>query len=218
MGTGVQIFEAIVTNAAPDADMPGFIKVKIPELFGDDELPCLVGPIHPGWTAGGWQSVPAATLPASDTDEENVRVIVVKLAPYVYRYMGTTQGWSTIEGSPGTICGVRSPDDKHTILMDTDGLRFSGFEDESIVNMLTGEVRVSSPKIRFTTAADGSATTEPLILGTTFLTDLATFLQACIADAAMSPGVAAGATTWLVQVQAALAAKAPYLSATVETV
>lgn len=218
MGVGVQIFEAIVTDVAPDPDMPGFIKVKIPELFGDNELPCLVGPIHPGWTAGGWQSVPSATLPASDTSEEDVRVVVVKLAPYVYRYMGTTQGWSTIEGSPGTVCGVRSPDGKHTILMDADGVRISGFEDESIVNLLTGEVRISSPKIRLTTTADGSATTEPLILGTTFLTDFATFLQACVADAAMSPGVSIGATTLLATVQAALSTSAPYLSATVETV
>lgn len=218
MGVGVQIFEAIVTDPAPDPDLPGFIKVKIPELFGQDELPQLVGPIHPGWTAGGWHSVPNSTLPSSVTDETDVRVLVIKLAPYVYRYIGTTQGWDVIEAAAGTICGVRSPDGKHTILMDADGIRLSGFEDESVVNVLTGEVRISSPKIRFTTAADGSATTEPLILGTTFLTDLNTFLQGCVADAAMSPGVAAAAGTFMAQVTAALSAKAPYLSSVVETV
>lgn len=215
MSAGVQIFEAIVTDGAPDPDMPGFIKVRIPELF-DSELPHLVGPIHPGWTAGGWQSVPGSVLPESVSDETEVRVLVVKLAPYVYRYMGTTQGWDTVEATAGT-CGVRSSDGAHTILLDVDGIRLAGFEEESVMNILDGEVRISSPSIRLTTAADGSAITEPLILGMTFLTDLNIFLQGCAADMAMSPGVAASAALLLAKVTTALSAKAPYLSSHVET-
>lgn len=218
MGVGVQIFEAIVTDVAPDSSMPGFIKVKIPELFGSDEVPYLIGPVYPGWTAGGWHSVPSDTLPSSDTDEDVVRVLVVKLAPYTYRYIGTTQGWSTIEDSPGSICGARSPDGKHTILFDADGARISAFEDASVLNLLSDEARLSGTKIRLTSAADGSAPTEPVILGTSFLTDLQTFLQGCIADAAMSPGVAASATAFMAQVTVSLASKSPYLSSTVETV
>lgn len=63
----------------------------------------------------------------------------------------------------------------------------------------------------------GVAPTEPVILGTSFLTDLATFLSGCAGDAAMSPGVAAAASTFLAQVSAALGAGAPYLSAVTAT-
>ncbi len=139
-----QLFEAIVTDAAPDADLPGFIKVKIPELFGDVEVPYLVGPVHPGWTAGGWQSVPAAELPDSESDETDVRVLVVQMSPYVFRYIGTTQGWSTIEESPGTVCGVRSPDGKHSILMDADGVRVTGFEEDHSVEITSDGIVITS--------------------------------------------------------------------------
>jgi hypothetical protein len=144
MGTGTQFFEAIVTDPAPDSSMPGFIKVKIPELFGQNELPHLVGPVYPGWTAGGWHSVPSASLPSSVTDETDVRVLVVKLAPYVYRYVGTTQGWDAIEADPGAICGARSPDGKHTILLDADGLHLSAFEDNHTIDVLTNGVVITS--------------------------------------------------------------------------
>lgn len=63
----------------------------------------------------------------------------------------------------------------------------------------------------------GVTPTEPVILGTSFLTDLATFLAGCVADAAMSPGVAAAAGTFMAEVATALGAGAPYLSGTTTT-
>lgn len=66
--------------------------------------------------------------------------------------------------------------------------------------------------ITLTSDSTGVAPTEPVVLGTSFLTDLATFLTGAAADTAMSPGVAAAAATFLAQVQASLAAGAPHLS------
>lgn len=209
-------YEAIVTNSAPDDQMPGYIKVKVPGLCGELELPFLVGPIYPGWTAGGWHSTPKVEVPSGD-DETQARVIVVQMAPNVFRYIGTTQGWSEIEDSAGESAGMRSFDGSHSILVDADGVRITGFQEESRVNIKSGEVQISSPTIKLTSSLSGSTPTEPLILGQSFLSALQTFLQGCVADAAMSPGTAAAASVFLVGVTSSLSAKAPYLSSVSET-
>lgn len=71
--------------------------------------------------------------------------------------------------------------------------------------------------ITLTSDSLGIAPTEPLILGTSFLTDLSTFLTGCVADVALSPGVSAAAGVLLGTVATALAAGAPYLSTVTES-
>lgn len=107
-------FEAIVTDPAPDDAAPGNIRVRIPELFGDSEVPLDIAPLFPGWTAGGWQSVPGSTTP----ENTETRVIVIRVGPSSYRWIGTSQPWSTVTDAPGTIAGARSGDGKHWIILD----------------------------------------------------------------------------------------------------
>lgn len=209
-------YEAIVTDHAPDSEMPGFVKVKIPMLFGDDEVPFLVGPIHPGWTAGGWQAHPNVELP-SGMSETDVRLIVVKLGPNTYRYLGTTQGWDLIEATPGMACGARSFDGHHTVVLDENGFRATGFDDAALVQLLEAGARITGAKVTLTSSKDGTTPTEPLMLGRTYLTDLLTFLTSAAADAAMSPGVAAAASTFIPKVAQSLASGGPHLSTVSET-
>jgi hypothetical protein len=61
------------------------------------------------------------------------------------------------------------------------------------------------------------APTEPLVMGSTFMSALNTFLLGCIADAAMSPGVATAATVLQAQVAISIALGSPYLSTVTET-
>lgn len=272
--------------------MPGFVKVKIPELFGDNELPNLVGPIYTGWTAGGWQCVPGTTLPDSDTNETVVRVIVVRLSPYIYRYIGTTQGWDVIENSPGTKCGARSPNGLHYIVMEnddgiqivvssldggdaknflsigTDGTVTIGVNAGSIVHLADGTVSVQDSSgntfilsedngialshsggtellslsdgqakligtdvlvaggavtivgqggIVLTNDLLGVASTEPLILGSTFLTALAAALTELVAAPTGLGMPTTNTMSMITDITTSLGAGAPYLSSVTET-
>ncbi len=114
----IQLYEAIVTDAAPDASLPGHIKVQIPELFEDVELPISIPPLFPGWTAGGWQSIPSVDNP----DGGDSRVIVIRLGNQSFRWIGTGQADAFISDNPGTRAGARSGDGRHRIWIDdTDG-------------------------------------------------------------------------------------------------
>lgn len=110
-----QLYEAIVKDGAPNADLPGHLIVEIPELYGTGvECPLLIPPAFPGWTAGGWQSVPNSVNP----DGGDVRVLVQYLGPSTFRWIGTSQGWSSITDNPGVRAGTRSPDGRHFIYLD----------------------------------------------------------------------------------------------------
>ena len=126
----LQFYEAEVVDLAPESAMPGYIGVRIPELFGADTMPTPVGPLFPG-TVGGWHSVPPLLTPEGET----TRVTVVRMAPYAFKYIGTTQEWSTVNDSQGTICGVRSGDGRHRILVnDSVGIQFVVSSADSSVN------------------------------------------------------------------------------------
>ena len=114
------VYEAVVTDAAPEGAPAGHIKVRIPEI-ADDELPHTVAPLYAGWTAGGWHTTPQAALPEtySGSDEE-VRVVVIAVTEYDLRWFGTSQYWSEIKDNAATRCGARSPKGHHKIIMDDD--------------------------------------------------------------------------------------------------
>lgn len=111
----ILMYEAEVVDLAPDSALPGYINVRIPELFGPDTMPTPVGPLFSG-SVGGWHCTPTLRTPEGET----TRVIVIKVAPYVYKYVGTTQGWETVNDSQGTACGVRSGNGRHRILLKDD--------------------------------------------------------------------------------------------------
>lgn len=71
---------------------------------------------------------------------------------------------------------------------------------------------VGQSSIELTSSLVGAALTEPPILGTTFLTDLSTFLAGCVADAVNAPGVAAAAGVLKTLVDASLVSGTPHLS------
>lgn len=106
-----QLFEAIVVDAAPDPEYPGFLRVKIPDLTGGDDYPHLVGPMFPGWVAGGWQSIPAAKTP----EGEPTRLIVHYGGENTIRWFATTQVMPSIASNQGLAAGARSPDGRHYV-------------------------------------------------------------------------------------------------------
>jgi hypothetical protein len=119
----IQLYEAVVTDAAPDANLPGHIKVRIPELFDDLEVPITIPPMYPGWFAGGWHSVPSALNP--DTDAEDVRVIVIRLGNMSFKWIGSSQSDAFITDNPGTRAGARSGDGRHRLFLDNTAGFFS---------------------------------------------------------------------------------------------
>lgn len=104
---GANVYEAIVIDAYPDANRPGFIRVAIPELFGSDAVPVLIAPLYPGCTNGGWCSIP-------NTDD---RVIVIRIARSTFRWMGTSIPMDFVAADPENNVGVRSKDGYHAILI-----------------------------------------------------------------------------------------------------
>lgn len=114
----VQFYEAIVIDSAPDPSRPGHIKVRIPELYQDLDVPVLIAPLFPGWHAGGWQSVPSIENP--DDDGDPVRVIVVHLGSRTFRWIGTSQPWSFVTDYPGDRAGARSGDGRHYVAIGND--------------------------------------------------------------------------------------------------
>ena len=119
-----QIYEAIVVNSAPDPALPGHITVRIPDLFGENELPEPIPPLFPGGGSGGaWMSVPSAVPPEVDTDmvDEN-RIVVVRLSRETFRYLGTTEEWSRLVGDhAGKRAGARTPNGRVEVYIDDDG-------------------------------------------------------------------------------------------------
>lgn len=284
----MRIYEAIVVNSAPTGAPPGHITVKCPELGGDNELPFTVAPLYPGWTAGGWHSVPQAVPPETDVGVTEVRVLVAALSQYDLRWIGTSQQWSEITDNSATRCGARSPKGHHKIIVDddvgvqivvseassptgaknylsigadnsvqigtkdgdvfyingstislvnSDGDTFvmSGSNGISLVHhggadmisvadgavkVIGGDVQVvggavtvvGQGGVTLTDSTLGATPTNKMVLGDAFMQDLMTFLTACAGDAAMSPGVAAGANVFLANVIASIAFGSPYLS------
>lgn len=133
----VELYEAIVVDGAPDPGLPGHIKVQIPELFDEEDLPVLIPPIYPGWHAGGWASVPVPVNP--DGGDEPVRVIVARVGPESYRWIGTSQGFDLITAAEaGTRAGARSGDGRHTVYIDNSNGVFLtvGSDSESTENYM----------------------------------------------------------------------------------
>ena len=113
----IQLYEAEVVDGRPDRNLPGHIKVKIPQLYRDHEVPALIPPMYPGSPFGGWQSIAWPTNP--DDDSKPVRVIVAHLGGTSFRWLGTSQSWSSISGNPETRAGARSADGRHQIILDS---------------------------------------------------------------------------------------------------
>lgn len=85
------------------------------------------------------------------------------------------------------------------------------------VQILGGAVTLTGQGgITFTSDTTGLAPTEPVMLGTSFLTDLATFLTS-ISAAAVEPALAPAAATFLAKVSTSLSVGAPHLSAVTST-
>ena len=120
----VDVYQALVLDATPDPDQPGALKVKIPELFEDFECPYLVPPLFPGGVLGGWQNVP---LPDSTGDEDR-RVLVIRLAPDTFRWIGTSQLSPLLEAYDLTqVSGMISQEKRHAIrILDADGNEVDG--------------------------------------------------------------------------------------------
>jgi hypothetical protein len=51
-------------------------------------------------------------------DGGDVRVLVQYVSPETFRWVGTSQEWSSIGGAPGTRCGARSGDGRHYLYLD----------------------------------------------------------------------------------------------------
>lgn len=133
----IQLYEAVVIDAAPDDALPGHIKVRIPELFDDLEVPITIPPLYPGWFAGGWHSVPSAVNPDDDSGE--VRVVVIRLGNLSFKWIGTSQSDAFITDNPGTRSGARSGDGRHRVFVD-DGAGFFveiGSDSESTSNFIS---------------------------------------------------------------------------------
>ena len=114
--------------------------------------------------------------------------------------------------------GLFLDDDNGATLAHADGAELLSVGDGVILiqgtdlQIMGGTINAVGGTITLTSDSLGIAPTEPLILGTSFLTDLATFLTGCVGDVALSPGVAAAAGVLLATVNTALGAGAPYLS------
>lgn len=211
-----QLYEAIVTNGAPDPTLPGHIEVMVPELFGDD--PIVVAPMFAGWTAGGWQSTPGDVNPDDPTGV--VQVIVAKLAENTYRWMGSSQAWSLVAGTPGS-CGARSGDGRHAVRMSNDeGAVIESIAGNSVVVGADGTTTVLGVSKTTIGGAliwlgDGSSPpTERFILPSTFFVDLG-LAMAELATTAITAGVPGGApvaTLMASNLPASLIAGTPYLS------
>jgi hypothetical protein len=139
--TSLQLYEAIVVDAAPSGGAPGHLSVQIPELFGEDTLPVTVAPLFPGWSGGGWQSVPGTVTP----DGQQTRVIVAQLGPESFRWIGTSQWWDFVAGAPGAQSGARSGDGRHRVYLSNDiGIGLETDLGGSIVVRADGSVDVTS--------------------------------------------------------------------------
>jgi hypothetical protein len=85
------------------------------------------------------------------------------------------------------------------------------------VQIIGGAVTITGQGgVTLTSDPIGLAPTEPLVLGTSFLTDLATFLTS-IAAAAVEPSLAPAAAAFLAKVSTSLSVGAPHLSAVSST-
>lgn len=217
---GIQLYEAIVTNGAPDPSRPGHIKVRIPEMFRDKDVPCLVPPMFPNWTAGGWQSLPSEVNP----DGGDVRVIVAHLGRRSFRWLGTSQVFELITQGEGRA-GARSGDGKNFVYVDNDafvvetdlGAKFRVKADGTVeiigtaINMFGGSV----------------PPTHAYLLSATYLADWASWLVAfdvfilAVSTATTAVQIAAAAVVFIASQPtgvfvgkhtASLASGAPYLS------
>lgn len=145
----IRLYEAEVIDGHPDPERPGHIKVRIPQLYRDNDVPVLIPPLYPGSPFGGWQSIAWPSNP--DDSSLPVRVIVAHLGGNSFRWMGTSQSWSSVSDNPETRVGARSPDGRHSIQLDSslgafvivksteeDGSQFFHMDpDENIIQMST---------------------------------------------------------------------------------
>lgn len=127
----------------------------------------------------------------------------------------------------GTQVIAMTPGGASLVLDEENGIMLTHQDGAEFLSLVSGVAQLSGTAVQLvggsaTIVGQGGITLtndptgmipgEPLILGSTFLTDLATFLAGCVADAAMSPGVASAAGTFVGKVATALGAGAPYLS------
>ena len=238
----VQLYEAEVIDGRPDANLPGHIKVKIPQLFRDNEVPTLIPPMYPGSPFGGWQSIPWPVNP--DDDSVPIRVIIAHLGGNSFRWLGTSQSWSEVSDNPETRSGARSADGRHHVTLDSDlgvelsasfsdgkthtlnlnaaGIRLEHEDGVSFLSMESGDItrlNGGSVKISGTTIEMGGGVvppTHPYFLSLTYLADLSLVMTDIIAIGVaiptMMPYVAANATSMLAKISTSLSAGAPYLS------
>jgi len=226
----LRVLEAVVIDSAPDGAPPGHISVYCPEIAGQAELPVTVAPLYSGWTAGGWHTTPQAVPPETDNTEE-VRVLILVFTEYDLRWVGTSQQWDEISENSATRCGARSHKGHHKIIIDdslgvqihasnssgsknkidvsTEDIVIIHHQGNEKLSLESGVSTLSGGSIVLTNSV---VPTQPLVLGTSFMTDLLTFLAGCAADSAMSPGVAAAASILMANVSASLSAGTPYLS------
>lgn len=213
-----QLYEAVVLDGAPDGALPGHIEVSIPELFG--ETPVLVTPMFPSWHSGGWQSTPGSVNP--DDPAGFVRVVVARLAENSFRWMGTSQAWELVAGTPGSA-GARSGDGRHAVRMsDDEGVVLESQAGNQLVVAADGTVTVkgtSKVTIAGTLIWMGDGTVAPLeryILPSALFPALVNALAEVITIGAAIPTLTAVPTPNCAALSAALTASLvagpPYLS------
>lgn len=145
----VKLYEAVVTDGNPDPDLPGFIEVRIPELFGDNVIPNLVAPMYPGASFGGWQSVPQAENPINGNE---VRVIVAHMGRLSFRWLGTADAFSAILTDPENRVGCRSKDGRHALFLDNLAGFFTAVQSDTVDEMSLISVSPSDDTIVIQTA------------------------------------------------------------------
>jgi len=229
----VQFYQGVVTDAAPDSERPGHIRARIPELFGEDEAPFIIPPLFTGWKAGGWQASPSATMPSVERDgSSEVLVLIARLATGTFRWFGTDQVNELLGPDFPDVSGAVAPDGRSAVRLigkSADSrLQLRHWNTERVAVQSAIDLVVSSniahlllgaTRIRLSSTVDGSVppSTEPLVLGTTFLTDLlAAVTEVKVALSSLGFPVTS-ITTLETKLTASLSAKAPYLSNIAET-
>ncbi len=234
----VGLFEAIVVNEAPDPELPGYISVKIPELFGDAEVPEPIPPLFPGGISGWGGITPSTAPPADETIPDNatdVKVTVIRIAPETFRWFGTSQGWKFLTDNAGKVCGARSPDGKKQIYLSNDDGFFAGVTDDfntfhriaigtdGKIQVLRNDdgggmeadstsTRIIGTIVKVTTDATGATTTEMMVLGESYMTDeLAALTEVMTAVAALGFPVT-NLSSFITNLGVSLGAGPPYLS------
>ena len=218
----VQLYEAIVIDGAPDRNLPGHIQVKIPDLYRDNIVPCLVPPMFPNWTGGGWQSLPSEVNP----DGGNVRVIVAHIGRGSFRWLGTSQVFQLIaDGQSKGRAGARSGGGKNFVYIDDDAFVVETESGAKFRVKADGTVEIIGTTINMFGGA--VPPTHAYLLSTAYLTDWTARIIAMdafmltVSTATTAPQIAAAAVTFIASQPtgvfaakhtASLSTGAPYLS------